>query len=822
MKPRKFKSTSSPGTPPAATEARLASSDNLRRRIFRLAALFLPLAFFVIAELFLRLAGYGYPTALFLRSQAGGREVFINNPDFTRRFFPPGLSRSPEVFTFSVAKPADVTRVFVLGESAAMGDPEPAYGLSRMLRVLLDAHFPGRQFEVVNVAITAINSHVVREIARDCSGRQGDVWVIYMGNNEVVGPFGAGTVFGDQVPPRPLIHAQLALKRTRVGQAIEDLKWRLLKPGDAPRSWGGMEMFLRQQVRQDDPRMSPVYQNFAANLRDIVRLGLGTGARVVVSSVASNLKDCPPFASAHRSGLTAAQLAEWEQTTQTGATNEAAGRFTEALDFYERAARLDETHAELRFRIGRCLLALGRDDAARGAFVKARDLDTLRFRADGPINDAIVRVARELELSGVRFVDGAAAIAAASPHGLPSAEFLYEHVHFNFAGTYRLARAVAESIAATLGGTPGSGPWLTEAGCAQHLAFTAFDRSLILEEMVKRLELPPFSNQLDHTQRLAGLRAQLATARDAARTGTTNDLEIYRAAIAQSPEDWILRGRFGEWLTQHGDAAGAADQWRKVIEFAPHSPAAWYQLATALDAQGKSAEAIAAFEEAARRQPESALALVGLGLALANAGRTTEAQAKFEEALRRQPDSAEARINLAQLIAQQGRAAEAEAMYRAVLSDSSNNAAANINLGKMLAARKDFAAAIAHYQAALRANPDSAVAHYNLGNALTATASTEALGHYAEAARLKPDFAEARFNLGLMMAKQGRSAEALVQFAEAARLKPDFAEGRLNHGVALARAGRFREAAGEFEATLKLQPDNVSARKFLEQARERQ
>ena len=79
-----------------------------------------------------------------------------------------------------------------------MGDPEPAFGFGRILQVLLQAKYPARHFEVVNVAITAINSHVIRQIARDCAPRQGDLWIIYMGNNEVVGPFGAGTVFGAQ------------------------------------------------------------------------------------------------------------------------------------------------------------------------------------------------------------------------------------------------------------------------------------------------------------------------------------------------------------------------------------------------------------------------------------------------------------------------------------------------------------------------------------------------------------------------------------------------------------------------------------------------
>ena len=46
--------------------------------------------------------------------------------------------------------------------------------------------------------MTGINSHVILPLARDCEEARADVWVIYMGNNEVVGPFGAGTVFGSQ------------------------------------------------------------------------------------------------------------------------------------------------------------------------------------------------------------------------------------------------------------------------------------------------------------------------------------------------------------------------------------------------------------------------------------------------------------------------------------------------------------------------------------------------------------------------------------------------------------------------------------------------
>jgi hypothetical protein len=66
--------------------------------------------------------------------------------------------------------------------------------------MLLRERFPGQRFEVVNVAVTAINSHVILPIARECAQHQGDLWIVYMGNNEMVGPFGAATVFGTRAP----------------------------------------------------------------------------------------------------------------------------------------------------------------------------------------------------------------------------------------------------------------------------------------------------------------------------------------------------------------------------------------------------------------------------------------------------------------------------------------------------------------------------------------------------------------------------------------------------------------------------------------------
>ncbi len=148
------------------------------------------------------------------------------------------MARIPEPICLPQTKGTNTVRIVVFGESAALGDPQPRFGLPRMLQAMLELRYPGTHFEVVNAAIVAINSNVILPIARDCANVDADIWVVYMGNNEVVGPFGAGTVFGQQAPPLPLIRASLALKTTRIGQLIDDLRQKVQKPPPDKSEWG--------------------------------------------------------------------------------------------------------------------------------------------------------------------------------------------------------------------------------------------------------------------------------------------------------------------------------------------------------------------------------------------------------------------------------------------------------------------------------------------------------------------------------------------------------------------------------------------------------
>ena len=250
MKRKRIKSKQTSSAKSEQVPVPPTSSLSARRRwIFRLLALLIPLLVLGMVELGLRLAGYGYPTDFFLSSNDPVPAMLTDNPKYGWRFFPPSVARAPRPLYLAAQKPANTIRIFVFGESAAMGDPEPAYGFARQLERLLQARHPQQKVEVINAAMTAINSHVIRQIAHDCESRQGDFWLVYAGNNEVIGPFGAGTIFGRQAPSRATVRLTLALKTTRFGQWLTQMT----RSANEPSTWEGLEFFLRWQLPFDSP-----------------------------------------------------------------------------------------------------------------------------------------------------------------------------------------------------------------------------------------------------------------------------------------------------------------------------------------------------------------------------------------------------------------------------------------------------------------------------------------------------------------------------------------------------------------------------------------
>ena len=559
-------------------------------------------------ELLLRLLGVGHPSGFTIPCEVQRRAAVCPNPDFTLRFFPPALARQPRPFVIPEEKGPRTVRVAVLGESAAEGDPEPTFGVSRFLEAMLEESAPGVRFEVVNAGVVAINSHVLVPIAQDLAGRKFDVAVIYAGNNEVVGPFGPGTVLTGRQPGPRLIHLSIALGATRIGQLMSGVGRSLRK--DTPVEWQGMELFLDHQVRADDPAMEQVYRGFGANLAEMIRIFRSAGTRVVVSTVGTRLRDFAPFASAHRPGLDAVTLGRWNAAVARG--DEAVGgqRVVEATAAYREAESIDGAVADLQYRIGHLALLTGKDALARERLPRARDLDTLRFRADGRIVQLTAEVTRGAG-AGVELVDGAGALAVASPHGLPGSELFWEHAHLTPEGNEVLARAlfpaVLRALPPSLGVKDAAPP--SHVQLVARLALTGYDRYLVAKEVLRRLARAPFTGQLDHGLQIS----QVERVRDeGAREPFEETERRYQEALARDPDDpwlhWnhaILLDNRDVFLARRGepDRARAIPEYRRVLELLPRFRDAYVRLAEAYARVGRLDDAEAQCRELLRFRP---------------------------------------------------------------------------------------------------------------------------------------------------------------------------------------------------------------------------
>jgi tetratricopeptide (TPR) repeat protein len=811
---RKKTDVPAPGPEPSVSGA--------KRRVFRwVATVGAPILMLLATEFGLRLFGYGYPTHFFLKT--GSDQVYAENEKFGWRFFPRRLSRSPDPIRLARTKPAGTVRIFVFGESAALGDPQPAYGFSRILRELLEARCAGTHFEVINTGMTAINSHAVLSIARDCVPMSGDVWILYMGNNEVVGPFGAGSVFGAKAPPLSVIRASLALKRTCLGQALDDLRQRVPARAGAPTQWEGMKMMTDQQIRAEDPVLNRVYDHFGRNLNDILSIGIRAGIKPIVCSVGSNLRDCPPFASLNRIDLTGPRKAQWDSLVSQGAEFELKRDYVRALSAYAQASHIDSTYAALAFRTARCDEALGRSQDARAEFVRARDLDALRFRCDTVMNRIIRKTCSDRAPEGIAFLDSESVLTNACQDGIPGAECFWDHVHFNFKGNYLIARELVKRVLpllqkAVLESTSSNNELLTETQCAERLAYTDWDQRLVLNEMLRRVKEPPFTAQLDHAdlvQRWSSKAEELG--KKLGSDGMAAAEAIYRTALLHRPDDWILHNRLGFLLEARGDIAGAAEQWNATVQQIPEWTEGWFKLGDMAVRQGNPTEAELYYRRVLTLRPESFEALNGLGLLFMDKGDLNEAIRFFQKAIEVNPKFAQVHVNWGLLESRRGNLDAAEAHYREALRCDPDSTAAHIDLGNLLAAQQKHTQAIEQYSQALRVQPNEAAVHLSLANSLAATGKgTEAETEYQETIRLNPGLAEAHFNLGVALAKRGNLAKATESFQEACRLNPQDAQAHMNLGVALAQQHRFREAVEQFQQVLRLDPGNADAHKYIQ------
>jgi tetratricopeptide (TPR) repeat protein len=559
------------------------------------AALVVPLLCLAVVEVALRLLGIGYPTAYFNQRTIDGVDYLIPNRMFTHRFFPSRLAREPLPFRMLADKPAGTYRIFLFGESAAYGDPEPAYGVGRFLEALLAIRYPESDFEVVCTAITAINSHVIVPLAREIRHHDGDLWIVYMGNNEMVGPFGAGTIFGTQAPSRAFVKTLLRIRSTRLGQVLTRMAESVRKQQGVPESWRGIEMFSQNKLGHDDQGRLQAYRNFRENLYDIVDTAHRSGIPVLLSTVASNVRDCAPFVSLH-GPLSEAALAEWDQHYRTGLDFEGRQMFAEARAAYAAAAAIDDQHAELHYRIATCYLALGQTSAAHAAFTAARDYDALAVRADTRINQIIQDAIAHYQGHQLIGLDAASLLAAQLPDRMLGHETFFEHVHFTVEGNFRLAQLMADAIGSQL--LPAASGLALDAtaefqACAARLAFSLWDRKRVWNVAHERVSVAPFTSQSSHARTVAYFEERMLEVDRVTTRASWGEVErLYERALLRNPDDTLIRWNFAQFFERSGRLAEAVVHGQAVCQRLPDLAWPHYFVGSLLAKQGKYRDAV--------------------------------------------------------------------------------------------------------------------------------------------------------------------------------------------------------------------------------------
>ena len=550
-------------------------------------------------------------------------------------------------------------------------------------------------------------------------------------------------------------------------------------------------------------------------------MGERNGVSIVLGTVGTNLKDCAPFASTHRTNLGAEALGQWEANYRLGEEALAAGKFTEALAAFGKAATLDDSFADLQFRMGQCHTALGQREEALNHFTLARDLDALRFRCDSSLNTIIRRVATQNSARKFSFFDCDQVLREQSPDGLPGQEFFYEHVHLTFKGNYLLAKGFAEKVAKALPEEvtkAGGADWASLDDCAQSLGWTDWSRQQGLSLIASRLNDPPFTAQLNHADQLKRLgqeMEQLAAAK--ASGGLKQSLESCREAAAADPQDWVIQSVLARIQTAQGDFSGAADSLRKVRELMPHYVEGLQELGGLLANEHQDQDAELAFKDALKLEPSSVVAHTGLGQLYERQEKFELAIVQFKAALRTKPYWSPAHLGLGKCLEKTGKSEEAQPHLRAALKNRVNTAASFRALAKFCFEKGWSNEAVTNFSDVLRFEPGDANTRVNLGLAFEKLGRhEEAIAQYMDAVSLSPNLAEAHARLAWELGRNGDDSQALQHFAEAVRLKPDLIEARLNLGIALLKQGRRDEADLQFREVLRRNPGNAVAVRYLQ------
>lgn len=454
-----------------------------KRVVFTAVMIAMPILLLAAAELILRVVNYHPETeSLVVVRHYGGKSYYVINPLVSHKYFASHNVGIPEPYeeVFEMDKSPQTFRIFCIGESTMFGYPYPSNVTApRFLRDRLQTLFPERKFEIINLGIPAVSSSVILDLLKQVVRYQPDLVVVYSGHNEFYGTYGVAST--EYVAyNKTFLDLYLQLRHLKLFDLLRNAVLSVRTSITATPPQTRRATFLERMVEDRyieyrGSKYERARELFTENLQDMVRVARRARVPISFCTTVSNWKDQYPFISLFSAETGPEQRQRWEQLFARGKEYAAAGMVDSALSAFSVAASIDSMRADVHYEIGQCLWQLGKTGEARTEFLRAKDLDALRFRASEEFNDVIRSVANAADAWTVdvekEFMDKSTGNVLAS-------SLLTEHLHPNVDGYSFMASAIVQSMSEHRQVSAGAWPWARNKSDEEYVrdgAFTSLD-----------------------------------------------------------------------------------------------------------------------------------------------------------------------------------------------------------------------------------------------------------------------------------------------------------------------------------------------------------
>ncbi|MHC4338055.1 MAG: hypothetical protein ACYSTG_08965 [Planctomycetota bacterium] len=321
------------------------------------------------------------------------------------------------------------------------------------MRELLPSTDPRRRWEVINAGGVSYASYRVAHLMNELALYEPDLFIIYSGHNEFIDERSYGAL---RDTPGAIKSTAALLARTRTWAAMSLLMKRMnvlssSKPDRRVRLTGEVDTLLENFgpsiYKREDNLRNKILMHYRVSLKRMVDIAKSVNADVIFVTPASNLKDFSPFKSQHTDGLSDSDRLRVENLLADALGRIRKSRWSEALKILDEALVIDPRFAELHYRRGKVLFALGQQEKAKAAFRRARDEDVCPLRALSPMQETLAEVSRGTGTPLVDFVDLVEQrLSAEKGHRVPGEEYFLDHVHPTTEGNRMLAIRLVEAM----------------------------------------------------------------------------------------------------------------------------------------------------------------------------------------------------------------------------------------------------------------------------------------------------------------------------------------------------------------------------------------